>query len=332
MAVSMMTRDNTFDIMKGIGILLVLLGHTWGIPITNHVIRSFHMPLFFIIAGYFSHSYSDYEPSQVPTAIGHYAKRLIPPFILTTILTILWCVLMAFSKGDWYPVITQTLSLFWADVCTLPTPWGGVGIGVVWFLLALFWAKTFLLLLSRWERWVLPISFLLSITALLLHSVVPYSVWCISLGLVALPFVTIGWWLRTHHLPWWGGVVCVACWIVAMLYSSLDMYAYTYDCYPLDVVGACGGTLCIYWFSCGINKISGIGKYIPMALSYLGRISLAIMCVHCFEMASHLGSHLVALTPWAPLPIWGMYIFRHTLTILLAIVVVNIPYLKKVFV
>lgn len=322
-------RDNTFDIMKGIGILMVLLGHTWGLPSMTHVISSFHMPLFFIIAGYFSKSYADYESKDIYAVIGHYARRLIPPYIVTMLCILAWEVLMALTKGGWNGVITQTISLFWADVCVLSTPWGGVNIGVVWFLLALFWAKTFLLLLSRWQQWLLPVSILLSIAALLLHLIFPYSLWCVSLGLVALPFVSIGWWFRHHHLPWWGTIICIICWVLALWMSSLDMYEYTFDCYPLDMIGACGGTLCVYWLSRGINRLKSWGA--APVFAYLGRISLAIMCVHCIEMATHLGSHIVALTPWAPLPIWGLYVVRYTLTILLAIGIVNTPYIKRIF-
>ena len=40
------------DAAKGIGILLVVLGHTFNIPVWLHNwIYSFHMPLFFLLAG-----------------------------------------------------------------------------------------------------------------------------------------------------------------------------------------------------------------------------------------------------------------------------------------
>lgn len=50
----MSERDTFFDCVKGIGILLVLLGHT--LPAESflrRVIYSFHMPLFFIVSGFF---------------------------------------------------------------------------------------------------------------------------------------------------------------------------------------------------------------------------------------------------------------------------------------
>ena len=46
-------RQNYIDVMRGIGILLVMLGHsiaTINEP-TNKLILSFHMPLFFFISG-----------------------------------------------------------------------------------------------------------------------------------------------------------------------------------------------------------------------------------------------------------------------------------------
>ena len=48
----MKERDVTFDIMKGIGVILVLVCHIWGWnhPFLSQVILSFHMPLFFLVA------------------------------------------------------------------------------------------------------------------------------------------------------------------------------------------------------------------------------------------------------------------------------------------
>ncbi len=50
--VSANKRDDTFDIIKGICILLMIVGHC---PVSTLVILiySFHMPVFFFIAGYF---------------------------------------------------------------------------------------------------------------------------------------------------------------------------------------------------------------------------------------------------------------------------------------
>jgi len=47
------TRLSFIDAAKGIGILLVVLGHSPGLPLFGVVlIYSFHMPLFFFISGF----------------------------------------------------------------------------------------------------------------------------------------------------------------------------------------------------------------------------------------------------------------------------------------
>ena len=316
-------RDITFDMMKGIGILLMLIGHIWYvyIPCIHKIIYSFHMPLFLIVAGYFSKPYSSDKNNK--SVIYGYFRRLLPPFVFTVAFTVLFLSLMGIAKHDWKPVIQNIISLFWADVNILHTPYGDVSIGVVWFLLALLWAKAFLLLLLRWDKWVLPISFVLSIGALLLHKIFPYSVWCLSLGFVCLPFVAIGWWCRCHSIPLW---------LIAIVFSKIDIYGYIWYCYPLDVIGACGGTYFVYLLCRGLNS-DLLKKHfclLRQVLAYLGVISLAIMCFHSFEIETHLGNRLRS---WIgiELPIWGLYVWRYALTLIFAIIIVHTPRIKKIF-
>ncbi|MBQ7276495.1 MAG: hypothetical protein IJS58_04510 [Bacilli bacterium] len=47
-------RNIGMDIAEGIGILLMILGHVHiSELVINHLIYAFHMPLFFIISGFF---------------------------------------------------------------------------------------------------------------------------------------------------------------------------------------------------------------------------------------------------------------------------------------
>lgn len=322
-------RDITFDIMKGVGILLVMTCHFfgWNHPVMSNAIRSFHMPMFFIVAGYFS---KGYEPGlKVRTQFKKYANRLFWPFVFTQLLIVVWLALMVFAKHEsWNPVISHALSLFWADVFGPATPWGTLSIGVVWFLLALLVAKVLLIPLSRSGNWCIPISLAIAFVTIMLHKVFPYSIWSISLGLTALPFVTIGWWVRSHNVPVWVKCLSVVAWIAAICFSSLDMYSFTWQCYPLDVLGACGGTYCLYMVCRFVGQKF---KCTSKVFATLGLWSLAIMCVHCFEMAAHLNNHVLALMPVA-LPIWAKSVFRYVITIGLAAALVNTPKVKKLFI
>lgn len=317
------SRDITFDIMKGIGIILVLIGHVWSVytPNAHRFIFSFHMPMFFIVAGYFSKSYTDKQSAW--HSVKHFFIRLCVPAIITQIAIVLWALLDKYAKGgSWDGVITELLSVFWADVYGPMTPWGKLTYGVIWFLLALFVSKCLLLLFSRLKAWAIPISFSLALGAIALHHVFPYSIWSITLGLTALPFVTIGWWFRNNKIPIWLIVVCIACWVIAFVCSDMDMYEFRYACYPLNALGAMGGTYCLYWFCKAISKLQEVKfiRFVPRMFAYLGVISLIIMCVHCFELYAHLGSHCAALFSMK-LSIGGMYVFRYLLTILLAVAI-----------
>lgn len=322
-------RDITFDIMKGIGILLVIACHllSWYYPRFAHFIVSFHMPLFFIVAGYFSKPFENVATAKL--TVKRYFWRLYSPMFITQLAIVVWAVFLEVTKHNgWGAVIQKALTLLWADVYGPITPWGKLKLGVIWFLLALFVAKSLLIPLSRIKKWAIPVSLVMAFLTLLLHRVFPYSIGCLSLGLMALPFVTIGWWVKEHPVPLWLKVFAVVSWIVAICVSNLDMYSFTWGCYPLDVLGACGGTYCVYLLSVGIKKYL---KITTKVLSALGVWSLAIMCVHCFEMYAHLGNRLRVMVG-IEMGHWPLFFWRVALTLGLAILLVHIPKVKKLFV
>lgn len=316
--------------MKGIGILLVMVGHIYYgyIPKVSRLIYSFHMPMFFIVAGYFSKSWTDWTTDKA--TIRRYFIRLVTPMVFTNVLLLLWQVLLVFVKGDpWGSVLSRFVSILWADVYCPPMKYGPCSLGITWFLMALLVAKTILLFLTRLKGWALSISLFLALATIMLHRFFPYSIWCITLGMTALPFVTIGWWARNHKIPVWVIVLSVACWpCVYLLYGSpLDMYDFAWPCWPLNVIAACGGTWVLYFFS---KWLAAHTKYVSGLFAYLGMISLAIMCMHGFEIDAHLGSHLCALFG-LDLSVWAMYVWRYLLTIALAIALVHIPKIKNIF-
>lgn len=322
-------RDITFDMMKGIGILLVMTCHFfgWNHPWLSATINSFHMPMFFIIAGYFSKSYIDKATTWI--SIKKNFNRLYWPFVFTQVLLVGWCVLMVVVKGESInPAISNLLSIAWADVFGPITPWGRLSIGVVWFLIALLVAKVLLIPLSRLGAWAIPISFVIAYGAILLHTIFPYSIWCLSLGLTALPFVTLGWYWRQHPVPWWLGVALCVVWVIAIIYGRMVMYDMEWSCYPLNVLGACGGTWGLYWV-CRVITNRG-GRMIAQVFAHLGRISLAVMCIHCLELATHLGNRIWAITGMDTYT-WLWWLWRYVLTIALSIAVIKMPLLKKIF-
>lgn len=57
----MKCRNDAVDIMKGIAILSVMIGHSYWCPTWLYTfIFSFHIPLFFLISGYFCKTREEY--------------------------------------------------------------------------------------------------------------------------------------------------------------------------------------------------------------------------------------------------------------------------------
>lgn len=73
-------RNIYLDVIKGIGIFLVVLAHVSRHSITG-VIYSFHMPLFFIISGYIYGKYNKIESCRLFIQ-RKISSLLVPYFVL----------------------------------------------------------------------------------------------------------------------------------------------------------------------------------------------------------------------------------------------------------
>lgn len=84
-----MERKKELDIIKGCGILLMVIGHS-GFPFW-HFIYLFHMPIFFIASGYvFNSSYSQNYDS-IKTFVYKRIKSLwLPFFTFSSFFLLLW--------------------------------------------------------------------------------------------------------------------------------------------------------------------------------------------------------------------------------------------------
>ena len=112
-------RDKSIDIAKGIGIILVVYGHMV-CPIKEEILL-FHMPLFFLLSGYF------FSPKDsVKDFLRKKSKALLVPFVLFYILSFLYMVISKILKGESF--ISYILS-FQSFVAPNPP---------LWFLLSLF--------------------------------------------------------------------------------------------------------------------------------------------------------------------------------------------------
>ena len=81
------TRNIQMDILRGIGIILIVLGHC-GFPQT-HFLYLFHLAIFFIVSGYFFKEEHVKDKESLKKFIINKIKRLYLPFVIGNIICVL---------------------------------------------------------------------------------------------------------------------------------------------------------------------------------------------------------------------------------------------------
>ena len=147
-------RISYIDMAKGMGIILVVAGHTGFLSETVLTwVMSFHMPLFFILSGMLlSHTHADRQ--NMSTFLKKKARGILIPYFSFSALSILFsAILDNASFASYLPnALVQTFTLY--------------GISVLWFLPALFLGETVFLLIRKHAS--LPISGILYLAICLL--------------------------------------------------------------------------------------------------------------------------------------------------------------------
>lgn len=152
------------DIARGIGIILVVLGHALkqaetgsaGVALAIQVIYSFHMPLFFILSGFVSAKLPDLPWAARPGFIRDRALRLLIPYCFISALYIPLKVAMSAVAVKPYE-----LSSAWRILI------GDSPNTTMWFLYALFLSQAVaaLLVTRRSLPWVCAGAFILAAAA-----------------------------------------------------------------------------------------------------------------------------------------------------------------------
>lgn len=124
----MVKRLVEFDVLKGFGMLLVMIGHCNINSSIMSMISIFHMPLFFIVSGFF------YQPKQISLFFKKSLMRLFVPYLFFVVVNMLFAFFMnCLSTHDIYKSVNNVLSIInpLDKECYLLYR-------TIWFLLVLF--------------------------------------------------------------------------------------------------------------------------------------------------------------------------------------------------
>lgn len=266
--------------MKGLGILLVILGHM-EIPFwMRKLIFSFHMPLFFILAGYF------FKPLKFTERLKKDFFRLLIPYLLTMFVLVLYSIIGHYLIKDDHENAFPT---FW----TVLFPSGHsnkdiANIVPIWFLCALFWCKNIFNLLFQTinkQSYLLLVVLTIGLLFTYLYQnkilELPFS---FVQGFSAIIFFVIGYLANKHEqlIKNKFAILLSAIWFLGFYFSKTDMAICKYNPFILyDYIIAIGGVITLYIISKRIERCKF--RYIPNLISWIGTNSLVILCAHTFE-------------------------------------------------
>lgn len=268
-------RDKTIDIAKGIGIILMIIGHcSFCFVDSQWVIRfiySFHMPLFFIITGFFIKK----------TSVFQFKKefhRLLIPYILVSA-----CVIIVMNvRSFWFEGIID-----WEVALGALYGSGGAVLGyqipsntAMWFLLCLFFSKLLFqtVVLSSKEQSRIWIVVLLSIVGYVCGKFI-WLPFCLCPALVAVFFIYAGYMTKERKYNGRELIVLLLVWFSGAYLSSFDLLTNHYPLLFLSLFVAFAGTVLTIAFSKRAGKIPHLSK----VLNFYGRYSLAVLCLNNVE-------------------------------------------------
>ncbi|WP_026766540.1 acyltransferase family protein [Selenomonas ruminantium] len=281
-------RIKSVDLMKGFAIILVVLGHAIGAVTSSKVIMeipysfylvynwiySFHMPIFFIVAGFFIERWT--KRSRKEAVLGKFYRLAIPYFI--------WGLLFAIYKqiGGGYSNHSEEgiLSFLWSPLI----PWN-----IFWFLYVMFIIQIFYYVIvnifnnyAKGQKVFMGIS----IVMFLLYPYFP-DVWIIHrLGKFTIFFA-----LGTYMIKYLAdfeqkmNIKRLIVSVVAFCVISYVFLFYTHEdmLFPKEwifLLTGCIGTLLVVTLSCYVSKIKILFNFVR----YCGEKSMEIYLLHPFVL------------------------------------------------
>ncbi len=262
------------DQAKGLGIFLVIYAHNN--PFIEHYIYSFHMPLFFLIAGMF-------HPNKTNlNTIIHRAKGiLLPYFFWATLLFIFWVFLgRHYGNSLNYDLkpIDGLIGVFYAQGDIYYMDWGIP----MWFLPSIF--MTFLMYsLSNLIK-IKIIKYLTLVLLICLGFIYPHYInfklpWSIDVACVALSFYAIGNLFKEQIIRLNSNKTVIFLIVslslsvsFSLVNSKIDMYRSLYGNEILFILNGLTGTI----FVMLLFKILKLNNF----FSFLGRNTIPLLALH----------------------------------------------------
>lgn len=175
-------RIEVFDIAKGLGILLMVMGHTGFGMGFDKIIHTFHMPLFFFISGYF---YRPEKNKDFKKYLIHQINVLLVPYLIFAI----------FYETLHYIYVGE-ISVQYFVKSVLSSNHNRIDVaGALWFLMALFSAKIIYNILEHKIKSISSLTIVILVISLLSMTFRRYEIFlplCLDSALSMLIVIHVG--------------------------------------------------------------------------------------------------------------------------------------------
>lgn len=319
------------DVLKGMGILLVVLGHSIkpdGLMAT--AIFSFHMPLFFFISGYLF-NVSKYLDNEYKL-ITHSFQRLIVPYFLVGVISYLWGVVF-FHWTNPIPILESFIYSTGNIISQFPA----LGpIGPLWFLTCLFCARIlFYTICKLTKTWDIAYQCALIIFVTGIGIVVGQYIrlpWSFDIALAMQVVMFVGYYFHKYNIiermNWRWIIPFILIWVYDIHMGGISINNRQYYNYFLSISGAVIGTL--IWALISIYSFHN-DTVIRRFLSYCGRGSLIILAFHTMDTGFfHFDFLLPGVYGWISVSAVVLFAARVIFSLLI-IGILRIPIIYKLF-
>ncbi len=327
-------RLEYLDIAKGIAILSIIVGHM-GIDSINRIVYTYHIPVFLLISGYFIN-----ETRSIKEYVISRFLRLMIPYIVTCAVIVVLGTFEGALNGDAIGELKRWLfaSLYGAGNTYL-YPFYIPQIGAIWFLPACFIATSIV-------RYTLKLDYRIRVILIVVAFALGYCTskmffWfpmSIQAGLCCSLYVYLGWVARKIDLSQLNSEiktigVLIMSYIWMRFVFEFQGYSIVRNYYGrgfIDFIASLAGSTMIIGFSYTFRDDT---SFVKKTLSFLGRYSLLILCIHIIELN---------LFPWDRLIVDGfgfsvdffsviLIFIKPILIMLIAGLLLRIRFIKRIF-
>ena len=267
-------RLDYIDVSKFVLMIFVVIGHCSYMNYTIlKLIYSFHMPAFIIISGYFL------KPKPFKSMVEKDFKSILLPYLVVIGISDILYLCQTLLFGGKLTLVTSCNNLLISNIFIFERA------RIIWFLLALFIAKTIF-------NYIIKFKFhAIYIVLITLLGVFSTKIICLPFNIqpscMVLLYLYIGYLFKKYSVfdrfKKWTVIVCVLIWLISS--CSLGMFIIAYNQYPSLIANICVSILGSYAVIMIVKSIvyKFSDKKIIKYLTKLGKYSLIMLCCHAIE-------------------------------------------------